>query len=128
LTVQDPRSKTTTYTYNNIGDMTRLASPDTGTTTMTFDSGGNLATQTDARNKTGTYSYDALNRVTSIAYPDRTTSFTYDAGTNGAGRLTGAADATHSLSWSYLCSCQLGSPQLRNLSSEPNVRSADFSA
>ena len=42
-----------------------------------------------------------LNRVTSIAYPDLTTSFTYDAGTNGAGRLTGASDANHSLSWTY---------------------------
>ena len=27
--------------------------------------------------------------------------FTYDAGTNGKGRLTGASDANHSMSWAY---------------------------
>ena len=99
--VTDPRSKVTSYTYNGFGDVTQQVSPDTGTTGNTYDSGGNLATTTDARSKTGTYSYDALNRVTSIAYPDLTTSFTYDSGTNGAGRLTGASDANHSLSWTY---------------------------
>lgn len=101
LTIIDPRNKTTTYTYNNFGDLKQLASPDTGTTVYTFDSGGNLETTTDARSKTGTYSYDALSRLMQIAYPDRTVSFTYDAGTNGNGRLTGASDANHALSWSY---------------------------
>ncbi len=99
--VTDPRSNVTSYTYNGFGDLTQQVSPDTGTTVSTYDSAGNLATRTDARSKTGTYSYDALNRVTSIAYPDLITSFTYDAGTHGIGRLTGASDANHSLSFSY---------------------------
>ena len=99
--VTDPRTKVTSYSYNGFGDLTQQASPDTGTTGKTYDSGGNLATTTDARSKTGTYSYDALNRVTSIAYPDLTTTLTYDSGMNGTGRLTGASDANHSLSWTY---------------------------
>ena len=53
-----------------------------------------------------TYTYDASNRVTSVAYKigsttDETITFTYDTGTNGIGRLTGAADANHSMSWAY---------------------------
>jgi YD repeat-containing protein len=32
---------------------------------------------------------------------DQTISYTYDAGTNGIGRLTGASDAAHALAWSY---------------------------
>jgi RHS repeat-associated protein len=105
--VQDPRSLTTTYTYNGFGDLTEQVSPDTGTATNTYDSGGNLFVATDARLDTANYSYDALNRVTSIVYKngsgvaDQTLTFGYDAGTNGKGRLTSAADGNHALSWTY---------------------------
>jgi RHS repeat-associated protein len=99
--VIDPRTLTTSYTHNGFGDVTKTVSPDTGTTTSTFDSGGNLSTTNDARSALATYSYDALNRVTQIAYSDQTISLSYDAGTNGIGRLTGASDAYHSMSWAY---------------------------
>jgi YD repeat-containing protein len=99
--VKDPRSLTTTYSHDGFGDVTQQVSPDTGTTISTYDSGGNLKTATDARGAVATYSYDALNRVTQAAYTDQTISFTYDAGTNGKGRLTGASDANHSLAWTY---------------------------
>jgi len=104
--VKDPRSLTTSYVHNGYGDVKSLTSPDTGTTTSTYDSGGNLATATDARSAIATYTYDALNRVLTAAYKqgsttDQTITFTYDAGTNGKGHLTGASDANHVLSWSY---------------------------
>ncbi len=99
--VKDPRSLTTSYTHNGFGDVTQLVSPDTGTTVNTYDSGGNLKTATDARGAVATYAYDALNRVNQVAYSDQTINFTYDAGTNGVGRLTGASDANHALAWSY---------------------------
>lgn len=104
--VKDPRVLTTSYTYNGFGDVKTQASPDTGTTTNTYDSGGNLAISTDARSAIATYAYDALNRPTSVAYKigsntDQTIAFTYDAGTNGKGRLTGASDANHSMRWTY---------------------------
>jgi RHS repeat-associated protein len=75
-------------------------------TTNTYDSGGNLATSTDARNAITTYLYDALNRVTSAAFKigsttDQTIAFTYDAGTYGKGRRTGASDANHWMSWVF---------------------------
>jgi RHS repeat-associated protein len=99
--VIDPRSLTTTYTRNGFGDFAKQVSPDTGTTTNTYDSGGNLKTATDARGALATYSYDALNRVTQVAYSDQSILYTYDVGTNGKGRLTGASDANHSMSWVY---------------------------
>jgi YD repeat-containing protein len=99
--VIDPRTFTTTYTNDGFGDVTQLVSPDTGTSKKTYDSGGNLQTTTDARSALGTYSYDALNRVTKIVYSDQTIQFTYDTGTNGKGRLTGASDANHSMTWGY---------------------------
>jgi RHS repeat-associated protein len=99
--VVDPRALTTSYTHNGFNDVTKLVSPDTGTSTQTYDSGGNLKTTTDARSAEASYSYDALNRVTQIVYADQTINLTYDAGTNGKGRLTGASDASHAMSWSY---------------------------
>jgi RHS repeat-associated protein len=99
--VNDPRSLTTTYSHDGFGDVTQQVSPDSGTTTHTYDSGGNLKTATDARSAIATYAYDALNRVTQVAYSDQTINFAYDVGTNGGGRLTGASDANHSLSWTY---------------------------
>jgi YD repeat-containing protein len=99
--VIDPRTLTTSYTHDGFDEVTKLVSPDTGTSTNTYDLDGNLATATDARNAKGTYSYDALNRLSKVVYTDQTINFTYDAGTNGKGRLTGAADGNHSMSWSY---------------------------
>jgi RHS repeat-associated protein len=108
--VTDPRTLATTYTYTGFGDLKTQTSPDTGLTTNTYDSGGNLKTSTDARSAITTYTYDVLNRVSSAAYKigattDQTITYTYDAGPNGKGHLTGAgasdAGANHSLSWSY---------------------------
>jgi RHS repeat-associated protein len=99
--VQDPLSLATTYVHNGFGDITQQASSDTGATTKTYDSGGNLKTTTDARGAAATYTYDALNRATQIAYSDQTINLTYDAGSNGVGRLTGASDANHLMSWTY---------------------------
>lgn len=97
----DPRSLTTTYTHDGFNEVTKLVSPDTGTTVNTFDTAGNLKTTKDGRAALATYTYDALNRVTQIAYSDQTIHLTYDSGTNGIGRLTGASDANHSMSWTY---------------------------
>jgi RHS repeat-associated protein len=99
--VSDPRSLATTYSHDGFGDVTQQVSPDSGTTIHTYDSSGNLNSTTDARGAVASHSYDALNRVTQAAYSDQTINFTYDAGTNGIGRLTGASDANHTLSWAY---------------------------
>ena len=84
------------------------SSPDTGTTTNTYDAAGNLLTQTDAKNQTTTYAYDALNRVTSITFQDGSKqTYAYDQGTNGVGRLTSitetdpASQVTDQIAYAY---------------------------
>ena len=104
--VVDPRNLTTSYVYRGFGDLIGQASPDTGSTVNTYDAAGNELTSTDARGAIAAYTYDLLNRVTSVTFAnsgvtDQTISFTYDAGTNGKGRLTSASDANHSMSWNY---------------------------
>lgn len=104
--VTDPRGLATTYQYNGLSDLMSLTSPDTGTATYTYDSGGNLATATDARSVVATFTYDAANRRSTASYvgpagSDPTITFSYDSGTNGLGRLTGASDAYHSVTWGY---------------------------
>lgn len=99
--VTDPRNLVTSYVHNGFDELTSLTSPDTGATTHTYDAAGNLQSRTDARGVTATWRYDALGRATSMNAGDQSVALTYDAGTNGVGRLTAAADSAHSLAWSY---------------------------
>jgi RHS repeat-associated protein len=104
--VTDPRSLVTGYTTDGIGNTTTQASPDTGTTTQTFNAAGLVATRRDARNVTATYSYDALNRLTRIVYAGTgfsslTDTYVYDQGANGIGRLTSMTFSGGSTTWSY---------------------------
>jgi RHS repeat-associated protein len=100
--VQDPLTFTTSYTRDGFNEVSQLVSPDTGTTSpIKYDSAGNLYQTTDARGALATYSYDELNRETKVVYSDQTINLSYDTGTNGLGRLTGASDAYHSMSWGY---------------------------
>jgi RHS repeat-associated protein len=106
ISVVDPRSLTTAYVYRGFGDLIGQASPDTGPTVNTYDAAGNVLTSTDARGAVSTYTYDSLDRVASAAFAiagvtDQTITYTYDSGSNGVGRLTGASDANHSMSWTY---------------------------
>ncbi|MDP2111946.1 MAG: DUF6531 domain-containing protein [Thiobacillus sp.] len=102
LEVRDPRNVTTVYQVNAFGEQTQVASPDSGTTHKTYDEAGNLKTSTDARGKKSTYSYDGLNRLTGISFSTgNPISFSYDAGTNGVGRLTGMTDESGTSQWQY---------------------------
>jgi len=53
--VTDPRNLVTTYGYDGLDNQVSLVSPDTGTTTRTFDAAGNVLTSTDARGVLSTY-------------------------------------------------------------------------
>jgi RHS repeat-associated protein len=99
--VQDPRSFTTAYTHDGFNELTQRVSPDTGTSTYGYNSGGLIHAIKDARGITGYYDFDALNRLTQNSYPDQTIFYTYDHGANGIGRLTGASDSTHTMTWTY---------------------------
>jgi len=85
-------------------------SPDTGTTTRTFDAAGNVKTSTDARSAKATTTYDAAGRATRIVhsqtgFTSETHTFQWDGGTTGApnakGRLTQVVDPSGTTKWSY---------------------------
>ncbi|MDP2228321.1 MAG: DUF6531 domain-containing protein, partial [Moraxellaceae bacterium] len=101
--VTDAAGLVTSYAYNGFGERTSETSPNTGTTTFTRGSAGQLLTRTDARGVTTSYSHDALGRVTAITHPNSALnlSFSYDQGTHGIGRLTGMTDASGSTYYSY---------------------------
>ncbi|PHR26018.1 MAG: hypothetical protein COA36_13225 [Desulfotalea sp.] len=65
-------------------------------TTYTYDPAGNLILHTDSNGNSISSCYDELNRLQSIHYPDASqdTSFTYDQGTNGTGKLISETHGT----------------------------------
>ncbi|MEU9380862.1 DUF6531 domain-containing protein [Streptomyces sp. NPDC048279] len=80
---RDPDSRETTYSYDELGRLTKVNAFYDGTTSYTYDTAGNVKTRTDANNHTTTYGYDAAHRVTSVTDPlNRTTSYIYDADGN----------------------------------------------
>ncbi|MCZ8319425.1 MAG: type IV secretion protein Rhs, partial [Silanimonas sp.] len=104
-TVTDPKGLITRYTNDGLGNLLKLESPDTGTTTYTVDAAGNRSSQTDARGITVGYTYDALNRLTGIRFPTAAlnTTFVYDSATGcpagetfALGRLSSMTDASGS--------------------------------
>jgi RHS repeat-associated protein len=59
----------TTYTHDAFGNLTQTAAPLGRTTGSTYDANGNKTTDTDARGNVTSYQYDALNRLTITTYP-----------------------------------------------------------
>ena len=79
----------------------RLTTESTGTRTssLTYDSRGNVATTTDANNRTTAYAYDIMDRLTSVTYPDgHSTRFSYDANGNMT-MLTVPTPADHAFAY-----------------------------
>lgn len=75
-----PLAATTTYTYDSAGDLISQTDPLGRTTAYTYDSAGNALTTTDPLGKVTTRTYDALRDVTSIQDPlGRTTTMSYNS-------------------------------------------------
>ncbi len=79
VTVTNPLSQKTTYTYNAKGQLTEVEGPGGQVlSTYTYDSYDRIATVTDALGQKKTLTYDAADRVLSVTYGDGTTdSYTY---------------------------------------------------
>lgn len=99
-TVTDPRGLVTTYTYDGLGQKRRQVSPDTRTTSYAY-TGGFLTTRARADGTATIYTYDGIGRVTRLTAANQTQSFTYDACTNGKGRLCSASDANSITAYTY---------------------------
>jgi len=101
--VTDAEGNLTTYTYSDRDLLTQQVSPVSGTSTYTYNEHGELATETDARNIVATRMSDALDRVTAVSYPDSklNTTYTYDTGVFGKGRLAGVTRHGETLAYAY---------------------------
>ncbi|WP_319152226.1 RHS repeat-associated core domain-containing protein, partial [Pseudomonas aeruginosa] len=88
-------------------NLTRLVSPDSGTTTFEHDAAGNVIRRTDARGTVTEYRYDALNRLIerhSPSDPSLDVQYRYDLtadGNKGIGRLGAIEGARDSLVYRY---------------------------
>jgi RHS repeat-associated protein len=110
--VIDPKGLTTTYSFNGLGDQTKLVSPDTGNATnYTYDAAGNRLTQVDARGKTTGYGYDSIGRLITQTVPTiaQNIGFDYDlpqadcsvGETYSVGRLVRIRDESGSTRYCY---------------------------
>jgi RHS repeat-associated protein len=88
LSVTDPNSSVTSFTYDIRGRRLAGSDPDLGSWSYIYDGYSELYSQTDAKLQVTTLTYDALGRVLTRTEPDLTSTFTFDVGTNGLGRLT----------------------------------------
>jgi RHS repeat-associated protein len=101
--VTDAESNATTYVYSDRDLLTQQVSPVSGASSYTYTEHGELATETDARNIVTMRTTDALDRVTAVSYPDSrlNTSYTYDTGAFGKGRLTGITRHGETLAYAH---------------------------
>jgi RHS repeat-associated protein len=89
--VTDAVGNITTYVYDTRGRKVTSNDPDIGTTISSYDVLDQLKTQTNAAGQVTTYTYDVLQRPTQRVEPDLTSTWTYDAGVKGVGKLSTAA-------------------------------------
>ena len=83
LSVVDPESHTTSYTYASVFGRTKTTYPDSEYETYTYDNMGNITTYTDCKGNDTTYTYDSMYRLKEIQYADQSTvTLTYDINSN----------------------------------------------
>ena len=101
--VTDPLGNTTIYEYDAAGRITKTSSQDTGTTTYAYNVTGTLAGKIDANGTTIAYTYNSVNKLIRIEYPDasQNITYTYDACTNGKGRICTMTDPSGTTAYGY---------------------------
>jgi YD repeat-containing protein len=110
VSVIDAKGNTTTLSYDTIGRKLSQSDPDMGAWSYSYPyhPHGPLASQTDARGITTSFQYDVLDRLTHQTFSNGSPALhhSYDVGTFGKGRRTGAcvgaeSGCTVSQSWEY---------------------------
>jgi len=68
--VNDQNNKTTSYTYDAVGNKETMTYPDGKIAQYAYDALNRMKTVTDGENQVTTYDYDKASRVTGMAYPN----------------------------------------------------------
>ena len=101
-------TQTRTFVYDSLKRLTSVTNPESGTTTYQYDNNGNLTFKQDALTRMTWYGYDALNRSTGYYTNNSNTPQVvniYDTLPNGKGRLGYGYTASYWVgctSWKYL--------------------------
>jgi len=100
--VTAPNGVVTSYATDDLGLLVTETSPDRGTIGTSRDAAGNL-TSVDYALHTESFTWDALDRPLTRNYPGtaQDVAFTYDACTNGAGRLCSITHQAGTTSFEY---------------------------
>jgi YD repeat-containing protein len=61
-------TQTRTFVYNDAGQLTSAANPESGTVTYTYNSDGTLQKKTDALSNYASYTYDSNKRITEVQH------------------------------------------------------------
>jgi RHS repeat-associated protein len=70
-------AQTRTFVYSSLSRLTSAINPESGTTTYQYDNNGNMLSKSDARPVTTTITYDVLNRPKTKTYSCNTPSVSY---------------------------------------------------
>ena len=88
-----PCTQTRNFVYDDISRLKSASLPESGTTTYTYDNNGNVTQKIDARSVQTNTTYDALNRVKTRAFQNElnyttpAVNYYYDNQTNAKGQL-----------------------------------------
>lgn len=96
--LKNSRGITTSFSYDDRGNLTTITYPDDSTEEFTYDEGGSLQSETKRDGQVITYTHDTRGLLLSKTYPDESViTYTYD----GTGNLTSAANDTGVISFDY---------------------------
>jgi RHS repeat-associated protein len=99
--------------YNEYGRQWKLTDPDAGTVTYTYNSLGELLTQTNAKGQQTSLTYDQLGRISTKNTIEGTITYTYDNATYGKGLVSSVSSNNNTVSYTY--------DEYSRLSSESNT-------
>ncbi|MBU2540802.1 MAG: hypothetical protein KJ593_02770 [Candidatus Omnitrophica bacterium] len=83
LTIQDAENNTTAFEYDDMNRLTKVTDPETNITQYQYDAAGNLKKIIDANLKETTFTYDEINQLKTITNAlGKTKAFSYDLNRN----------------------------------------------